>query len=43
MSERGNTCVVHVVGEGRRTCRWEAAAALIGVNIHQLTGDAGHA
>ena len=23
--------------------RWEAAAALIGVNIHQLTGDAGHA
>lgn len=23
--------------------RWEAAASLIGVNIHQLTGDAGHA
>ena len=23
--------------------RWEAAASLIGVNIHQITGDAGHA
>ena len=23
--------------------RWEAAASLIGVNIHQLTGEAGHA
>lgn len=23
--------------------RWEAAARLVGVNIHQLTGDAGHA
>jgi putative transcriptional regulator len=23
--------------------RWEAAAALLGVDIHQLTGDAGHA
>ncbi|MEE8379000.1 MAG: YqgE/AlgH family protein, partial [Gammaproteobacteria bacterium] len=23
--------------------RWEAAASLLGVNIHQLTGEAGHA
>ncbi len=27
MSECGNTCVVHVAGEGNRTCRWDAKGA----------------
>ena len=27
----------------RPELRWEAAASLIGINIHQLTGEAGHA